>query len=217
MVLYNIEYRAFVLLICVGLLAIRPHQVCGSRKVVLGARNHHRMIKAIDHHMNSLGTDKKRASVVSKKYDANQSSKRTVRRGSDPIHNRTWSRAMCIARQWKQRHTEETLHQCIKIGRSSLWKFGLVLDNSLFLGFLADVRYFFFFFSLSKIFIWWIWRWVVTIFWLNVGAVTFIHYICFQVAELYVFLLDEFFITINSNPYNWGLRCGMGSNPRPLF
>lgn len=148
MVLYNIEYRAFVLLICVGLLAIRPHQVCGSRKVVLGARNHHRMIKAIDHHMNSLSTDKKRASVASKKYDANQSSKRTVRRGSDPIHNRTWSRAMCIARQWKQRHTEETLHQCIKIGRSSLWKFGLVLDNSLFLGFLADVRFslFFFFF-----------------------------------------------------------------------
>lgn len=124
MVLYNIEYRAFVLLICVGLLAIRPHQVCGSRKVVLGARNHHRMIKAIDHHMNSLSTDKKRASVASKKYDANQSSKRTVRRGSDPIHNRTWSRAMCIARPWKQRHTEETLHQCIKIRRSWLWKFG---------------------------------------------------------------------------------------------
>lgn len=88
-------HRAFVLFICVGLLAFQPHEVCGMRSTDLALRRgsrdqplmvKDRVLKAAE--VNSLNTDKKSA-PVNKTFDSNQSSKRQVRRGSDPIHNRS--------------------------------------------------------------------------------------------------------------------------------
>ncbi|KAL0364013.1 UNVERIFIED_CONTAM: CLAVATA3/ESR (CLE)-related protein 45 [Sesamum angustifolium] len=88
--------RPFLLFICIGLLAFRPHDVYGftSAGLVLrrGAQDqplmtrNHRMLKKVD--TNSFRTDKNRARL-NKTSDPNQASKRKVRRGSDPIHNRT--------------------------------------------------------------------------------------------------------------------------------
>ncbi|XP_011071280.1 CLAVATA3/ESR (CLE)-related protein 45 [Sesamum indicum] len=89
-------HRAFMLFVCVGLLALQPNEVCGLRRSDLALRRDrgdrlvmvksHRVLNAV--HVNNLNTDKKPA-PVNKKFDSNQSSKRKVRRGSDPIHNRT--------------------------------------------------------------------------------------------------------------------------------
>ncbi|KAI3467347.1 hypothetical protein Pfo_024010 [Paulownia fortunei] len=89
-------HRSFVVFICIGLLAFHPHDVWGLRSAGLLLRRgiedqplmikNHRMLKAVD--TNSLNTDKKQA-PVNRTFDPNQSSKRKVRRGSDPIHNRT--------------------------------------------------------------------------------------------------------------------------------
>ncbi|KAL0408695.1 UNVERIFIED_CONTAM: CLAVATA3/ESR (CLE)-related protein 45 [Sesamum radiatum] len=89
-------HRVFMLFVCVGLLALQPNEVCGLRRADLALRQgrgdqsvmvkSHRVLNAV--HVNNLNTDKKPA-PVNKKFDSNQSSKRKVRRGSDPIHNRT--------------------------------------------------------------------------------------------------------------------------------
>ncbi|PIN17162.1 hypothetical protein CDL12_10184 [Handroanthus impetiginosus] len=89
-------HRAFLIFICIGLLAFHPREVCGARNAGFVLRRgiedqtmmikNQRMLKGVD--TNNLNTDKKPA-AISKPFDPNQSSKRKVRRGSDPIHNRT--------------------------------------------------------------------------------------------------------------------------------
>ncbi|KAK4423738.1 hypothetical protein Salat_1956700 [Sesamum alatum] len=90
-------HRALTLFICVGLLALQPNEVSGLRSSDLALRqgrgdqpvmvmSHRVLLNAVG--VNNLNSDKKPA-PVNKKFDSNQSSKRKVRRGSDPIHNRT--------------------------------------------------------------------------------------------------------------------------------
>ncbi|KAB1208054.1 CLAVATA3/ESR (CLE)-related protein 45 [Morella rubra] len=88
--------RALILVICIGFLAFRPDKVSGLRSIDLaikqGQEAHgimaqsRRVLKAVA--MEGMNTEKKSA-YVNKKSDPNQSSKRRVRRGSDPIHNRS--------------------------------------------------------------------------------------------------------------------------------
>lgn len=88
--------RLFILLICVGLLAVQPARVYGLRSKKLAIRwskeDHgvvpvkQRILKEVV--MENLNAEKKPA-TINKKSDPNQSSKRRVRRGSDPIHNRS--------------------------------------------------------------------------------------------------------------------------------
>lgn len=88
--------RALILLICIGFLAVKPDKVSGMRSIDLVLRqNRHdhmlapknqRILKAVS--MEDLNKGEKSA-TVNKKFDLNQSSKRRVRRGSDPIHNRS--------------------------------------------------------------------------------------------------------------------------------
>ncbi|OMO82439.1 hypothetical protein COLO4_23015 [Corchorus olitorius] len=50
---------------------------------------HQRDLKAVDMQGMSKTEQKPAAVAVNSKFDPNQSSKRRVRRGSDPIHNRS--------------------------------------------------------------------------------------------------------------------------------
>lgn len=88
--------RLFILLICIGLLAVQPARVYGLRSKDLAIRwskedhgvvpMNQRILKEVV--MEDLNAEKKPA-TINKKSDPNQSSKRRVRRGSDPIHNRS--------------------------------------------------------------------------------------------------------------------------------
>ncbi|GKV00679.1 hypothetical protein SLEP1_g13333 [Rubroshorea leprosula] len=88
--------RVLILLICIWLLTVEPNQVSGLRSKDLVFRHRHkgngispqnqRILKAVD--MEGMSTQRKSA-PVNNKFDPNQSSKRKVRRGSDPIHNRS--------------------------------------------------------------------------------------------------------------------------------
>ncbi|KAH6798068.1 hypothetical protein C2S52_022622 [Perilla frutescens var. hirtella] len=100
MLMMCISHRSVVLvLICVGLLALHPQQaVCGRLLLRRGVDDHHAMILIKNHrvlmaaHTSTLATGKKPAARVVDSttiLDPNHSSKRKVRRGSDPIHNRT--------------------------------------------------------------------------------------------------------------------------------
>ncbi|XVF03334.1 hypothetical protein REPUB_Repub04eG0252200 [Reevesia pubescens] len=84
--------RLLIFLIFFGLLAVQPDKVSGLRTIDfvfrhLDTRNQ-RILKAVDH-MKGMSTEKKVPAPVNNKFDPNQSSKRRVRRGSDPIHNRS--------------------------------------------------------------------------------------------------------------------------------
>lgn len=89
-------HRSVLVLICVGLLVLHPQQVCGRLLLRRGVDDetvvikNHRVLMAAD--TNTLPTDKRSGSGDDhehRAFDPNQSSKRKVRRGSDPIHNRT--------------------------------------------------------------------------------------------------------------------------------
>ncbi|EOY01933.1 Clavata3/esr-related 45, putative [Theobroma cacao] len=90
--------RVLMFLILFGLLAVQPDKVSGlttidlvfrhSREENRIATRNQRILKAVD--MKGMSTEKKPAAVpVNNTFDPNQSSKRRVRRGSDPIHNRS--------------------------------------------------------------------------------------------------------------------------------
>ncbi|XP_059650373.1 CLAVATA3/ESR (CLE)-related protein 45 [Cornus florida] len=88
-------HRMFVIFICIGVIAVQPDKISGLRSVdhVLRwidhhglATKNHRILKAAA--MEDLHTEKKPA-PVNATVDPNQSSKRKVRKGSDPIHNRS--------------------------------------------------------------------------------------------------------------------------------
>nr|KJB30400.1 hypothetical protein B456_005G141500 [Gossypium raimondii] len=83
--------RVLLFLIFFGLLAIQADKVCGLRGLhfVLKQREEGKGIvtrKAVE--MKEMRTEQKPL-PVNNKTDPNESSKRRVRRGSDPIHNRS--------------------------------------------------------------------------------------------------------------------------------
>ncbi|KAK9052156.1 hypothetical protein SSX86_028784 [Deinandra increscens subsp. villosa] len=87
-------HKLFVLLTCIGILAIEPYMVSGFRKIgielPMNHHHHHRhrklkVVSMVDQHQQA----KPSPAALNKKFDAFQSSKRPVRRGSDPIHNRS--------------------------------------------------------------------------------------------------------------------------------
>ncbi|KAG7036811.1 hypothetical protein SDJN02_00431, partial [Cucurbita argyrosperma subsp. argyrosperma] len=77
---FSIHRVLLVLLMCVvALLAVKPEQACGLTSMDLALR-------PIRH---VLEDPRDRNSRPRNKFDPNRSSKRRVRRGSDPIHNRS--------------------------------------------------------------------------------------------------------------------------------
>ncbi|KAF3431462.1 hypothetical protein FNV43_RR26193 [Rhamnella rubrinervis] len=92
-------HRVVIVLICIGFLAVQPNEVSCLTSVGIALRDtkqehgilppqNQRMLKAVD--MEEMNTMKKKNSTaLNDKFDPNQSSKRKVRRGADPIHNRS--------------------------------------------------------------------------------------------------------------------------------
>lgn len=88
-------HRTFILLLCIGYLAVQPDKVSGLKRMDLALRQgqevrglqakNPRILKAVTYE--GMNTQKKPPHA--KKFDPNESSKRRVRRGSDPIHNRS--------------------------------------------------------------------------------------------------------------------------------
>ncbi|OMP04794.1 hypothetical protein COLO4_09292 [Corchorus olitorius] len=89
--------RGFLLLLaCISLLVLQPEMVSGLRSIDLALRwdkgllpfvRNSRFLKA-DAAVDSLQTRPSLAPSPSMMFDPNQSDKRRVRKGSDPIHNR---------------------------------------------------------------------------------------------------------------------------------
>lgn len=80
-------HKLFIVLTCIGILAVEPSMVSGFRRVIsIEVPTVHRMLKAV-----SMVNPQAKPSpaALNKKVDPYQSSKRPVRRGSDPIHNRS--------------------------------------------------------------------------------------------------------------------------------
>ncbi|WRX18994.1 hypothetical protein QQP08_011481 [Theobroma cacao] len=84
-----------ILLACICLLVVQPEMVSGLRGIDLALRwdkgllpfaQNSRFLKAVD--VDSLQTRQSLAPAPSMMFDPNQSNKRRVRKGSDPIHNR---------------------------------------------------------------------------------------------------------------------------------
>lgn len=88
--------RGFFVLVCVGVLASQPFHVSGLRSKDLALRwdvgqlpfvRSFRILKTVA--MEDLKSKLELAPSPSISFDPNQSNKRTVRKGSDPIHNRS--------------------------------------------------------------------------------------------------------------------------------
>ncbi|KAK1423078.1 hypothetical protein QVD17_18372 [Tagetes erecta] len=80
-------HKLFIVLTCIGILAVEPYMVSGFRSIIsIEVPMVHRMLKAVSM-VNSQ--TKPSPAALNKKVDPYQSSKRPVRRGSDPIHNRS--------------------------------------------------------------------------------------------------------------------------------
>jgi len=90
-----LTFRGFFVLVCVGILASQPGMVSGLRSKDLALRWDHRQsplaqiargLKAVA--VEDLQSQLDLAPPPSLTFDPNQSNKRTVQKGSDPIHNR---------------------------------------------------------------------------------------------------------------------------------
>ncbi|KAL8248478.1 hypothetical protein R6Q59_005346 [Mikania micrantha] len=79
-------HKLFILLACIGILATEPYIVSGFRGMFIELPTGHRMLKEVSVVDPQA---KPSAAALNKKFDPYQSSKRPVRRGSDPIHNRS--------------------------------------------------------------------------------------------------------------------------------
>ncbi|TYI36178.1 hypothetical protein ES332_A03G124500v1 [Gossypium tomentosum] len=75
--------RVLLFLIFIGLLAIQADKVCGLRGIHFVLKQTRKAVE-----MKEMRTEQKPL-PVNNKTDPNESSKRRVRRGSDPIHNRS--------------------------------------------------------------------------------------------------------------------------------
>lgn len=84
-IMISSSHKLFILLTCIGILAVQPYLVSGFRNGIELPMNH-RMLKAVS--KKDLQAKPSPASSNTE-FDPYQSSKRTVRRGSDPIHNRS--------------------------------------------------------------------------------------------------------------------------------
>ncbi|KAK9198624.1 hypothetical protein WN944_013810 [Citrus x changshan-huyou] len=91
----SLVYRGFILLVCIGFLSLQPQNVSGLRSIdlvlrwdkeVLPAVRNTRILKAVP--LKDLQMNPSLAPAPSLMFDPNQSNKRKVRKGSDPIHNR---------------------------------------------------------------------------------------------------------------------------------
>ncbi|CAA2986706.1 Hypothetical predicted protein [Olea europaea subsp. europaea] len=90
------EWRVIILVIfCIGVFSIQPEMVSGRRSIDLARRwergemsvlRSSRALKAVA--LQDLGAALNIAPSPGMTYDPNQSEKRRVDRGSDPIHNR---------------------------------------------------------------------------------------------------------------------------------
>lgn len=80
-------FRGFFLLFCIGILASEPHKVCSLRSKDLALRSF-RSLKGVVA-TEDLNTKLDFAPAPSMTFDPDQSNKRAVRKGSDPIHNRS--------------------------------------------------------------------------------------------------------------------------------
>ncbi|CAL5362217.1 hypothetical protein ACSBR2_041935 [Camellia fascicularis] len=87
--------RVVIFLVCIGFLSIQPERVSGLRSIDLALRwdkglplflRSARVLKDVG--VEVMQIPPSLAPAPSKVFDPNQSSKRRVRRGSDPIHNR---------------------------------------------------------------------------------------------------------------------------------
>ncbi|KAL4326443.1 hypothetical protein HN51_033579 [Arachis hypogaea] len=89
MILYT--FRGFFILVCViGVLASQPCMVSGLRSQDLALKwdkGRSRILKAVT--VEDLQSKLDVAPAPSMTFDPNQSNKRTVKKGSDPIHNRS--------------------------------------------------------------------------------------------------------------------------------
>lgn len=90
-----LTYRGIILIVCAGLLAFQPEEAAGLRRIDLALRwekaqlpslKHWRLLKGVA--VEDLHTKLNLAPAPSVIFDPNQSNKRRVRQGSDPIHNR---------------------------------------------------------------------------------------------------------------------------------
>ncbi|XVE54790.1 hypothetical protein DITRI_Ditri03aG0110600 [Diplodiscus trichospermus] len=90
--------RSFILVACIGLLVLQPGMVCCLRGIDVALRWHKglslfpfvpnsRILKDVAA-VEPLQTRQNLAPAPSMMLDPNQSDKRGVRKGSDPIHNR---------------------------------------------------------------------------------------------------------------------------------
>ncbi|KGN61380.1 hypothetical protein Csa_006322 [Cucumis sativus] len=85
---FSIHRVLIVLLMCVvALLAVKTDQACALRSIDLALRPS-RHILVEDSTVEELNM-KRNSQPRNNKFDPNRSSKRRVRRGSDPIHNRS--------------------------------------------------------------------------------------------------------------------------------
>ncbi|KAK9750768.1 hypothetical protein RND81_02G220500 [Saponaria officinalis] len=93
MVLSN--HKAFILLLCIGILAIKPHRICSLRRenLVLGQTSGGEQLVSANRVLHEASKQEfntnRESAPTNKKFDPTQSSDRRVQRGSDPIHNRS--------------------------------------------------------------------------------------------------------------------------------
>lgn len=94
-----LSFRWLFLFVCIGILASQPYKVCGIRSKDLVLRWHteqltfvrsFRILKDDVAKVDDVKAKMDLAPAPSMSYDPNQSNKRTVKKGSDPIHNRSW-------------------------------------------------------------------------------------------------------------------------------
>ncbi|KAL3018390.1 hypothetical protein AAZX31_05G026000 [Glycine max] len=76
-----LSFRGFIVLVCVGILASQPF------KGLLPFVRSFRILKAVA--VEDLQSKVELVPAPSMTFDPNQSNKRTVRKGPDPIHNRS--------------------------------------------------------------------------------------------------------------------------------
>ncbi|KAJ0455262.1 hypothetical protein HanRHA438_Chr15g0701781 [Helianthus annuus] len=80
-------HKLFIFLTCIGLFTTEPYMVSGFRNIGIEVpTGHHRVLKTVS----MVDPQAKPSSAaLNKKFDPYDTSKRRVRRGSDPIHNRS--------------------------------------------------------------------------------------------------------------------------------
>ncbi|GFZ07737.1 hypothetical protein Acr_19g0006740 [Actinidia rufa] len=79
-------YKIAILLVCIGFLSLQLETVSGLRSMDLLILTNSRILKTVG--VTVLQTPETLAPGPSMAFDPNQSGKRTVGGGSDPIHNR---------------------------------------------------------------------------------------------------------------------------------